>query len=177
MEEEDDDNESIVTSNSSPKMVNLIYFLKKFFNDPANKTARALVFVQRRYSAKCVYHILKSVGQKSTNFPVRPDFMVGNNNTIPESIENILENKWNRRVLEKFKKNETNLIVASSVLEEGIDLQMCNLVICYDAPLSFRSYVQCKLVYGTVYMLCLHRLKNIMDCWEKLRNIMKLIHV
>lgn len=144
MEEEDDDNEAIITSNSSPKMVNLIYYLKKFFNKSGNENARALVFVQRRYTAKCIYHILKNVGQKSVNFPIRPDFMVGNNNTIPESIENILENQWNRRVLENFKKNETNLIVASSVLEEGIDLQMCNLVISYDMPTSFRSYVQSK---------------------------------
>lgn len=146
MEEEDDDDEAIVLSNCSPKMVNLILYLKRFFNDPANNEARALVFVERRYTAKCVYHILKNFGDKAgeTIFKVRPDFMVGNNNTIPESIEAILENKWNRRVLERFKKNETNLIVASSVLEEGIDLQMCNLVISYDLPKSFRSYVQSK---------------------------------
>lgn len=46
--------------------------------------------------------------------------------------------------MEKFKRNETNLIVASSVLEEGIDLQSCNLVIQYDVPLTFRSYVQSR---------------------------------
>lgn len=146
MDEEDDDNEAIVTSNSSPKIVHLIFFLKKFFNDPANKEARALVFVDRRYTAKCVYHILNDFAKKAgqDNFNVRPDFMVGNNNIIPESIEAILENKWNRKVLERFKENETNLIVASSVLEEGIDLQVCNLVISYDMPKTFRSYVQSK---------------------------------
>lgn len=48
------------------------------------------------------------------------------------------------KVLERFRQNETNLIVTTSVLEEGVDLQMCNLVICFDAPNSYRSYVQSK---------------------------------
>lgn len=34
--------------------------------------------------------------------------------------------------------------MTTSVLEEGVDLQMCNLVICYDTPATYRSYVQSK---------------------------------
>lgn len=49
-----------------------------------------------------------------------------------------------QKSLEKFKNQETNCIVSSSVLEEGIDLQMCNLVVMYDSGQTFRSYVQTK---------------------------------
>lgn len=30
------------------------------------------------------------------------------------------------------------------MLEEGIDLQMCNLVVMYDAPVTYRSYIQAR---------------------------------
>ena len=36
------------------------------------------------------------------------------------------------------------MIFTSSVLEEGIDLQMCNLVIMFNKPDTFRTYVQTK---------------------------------
>lgn len=48
------------------------------------------------------------------------------------------------QIIENFKTNKTNLIVASKVLEEGMDLQMCNLVIAYDYPQTFTSYIQSK---------------------------------
>lgn len=36
------------------------------------------------------------------------------------------------------------MIVTTNVLEEGIDLQMCNTVIKYDHPQTFASYEQSK---------------------------------
>lgn len=35
-------------------------------------------------------------------------------------------------------------MIATDVLEEGIDVQECNLVIMFDPVLSFRSYIQSK---------------------------------
>jgi endoribonuclease Dicer len=39
---------------------------------------------------------------------------------------------------------ECNLLVGTSVLEEGIDIPKCNLVIHFNVPQSYRSYVQSK---------------------------------
>lgn len=44
----------------------------------------------------------------------------------------------------RFVKGETNVLVASDVLEEGIDVQKCNLVVKFDMPRNYRSYVQSK---------------------------------
>jgi endoribonuclease Dicer len=44
----------------------------------------------------------------------------------------------------RFLKGETNVLVASDVLEEGIDIQKCNLVVKFDMPKNYRSYVQSK---------------------------------
>lgn len=40
--------------------------------------------------------------------------------------------------------HECNLLVATSVLEEGIDVPKCNLVVRFDVPQGYRSYVQSK---------------------------------
>lgn len=154
------DSVETILSESSPKVLALIHFLTEHCRAMGQATEAAaglkcLVFVQRRHSAKLLYHILKNYAAaveaaaadnpKSTRcFPIRPDFMVGNNSALCESLEAVLENKFNAGVLDRFKHSVSNLIVATNVLEEGIDLQMCNLVISYDAPTTYRSYIQSK---------------------------------
>jgi endoribonuclease Dicer len=136
---------SSILKNSSDKVIKLFGILTQMFNDPnREKDLQCLVFVERRSTAKALYHALKAFATTNPNFPIIPDFMVGINNEMPESIEAILNHNYNSIALEKFKNNETNLIVASSVLEEGIDLQMCNLVVMYDTPKVYRSYVQAR---------------------------------
>lgn len=138
-------NLSLVTQHMSDKVKKLIHLLRKFFTDPnREKDLQCLVFVERRSTAKALYHVLKTVAKNDASFPIVPDFMVGLNNELPESIEAIVSSNFNRLTLEKFKNKETNLIVSSSVLEEGIDLQMCNLVVMYDKPKTYRSYVQAR---------------------------------
>ena len=39
---------------------------------------------------------------------------------------------------------ECNLLVGTAVLEEGIDVPKCNLVIHFNVPQVYRSYVQSK---------------------------------
>ena len=52
---------------------------------------------------------------------------------------------------------ECNILVSSSVLEEGIDFVKCNLVIMFDPPSSFHRYiytkVKCKSVGGSLIHL------------------------
>ncbi|XP_049884013.1 endoribonuclease Dicer [Pectinophora gossypiella] len=47
-------------------------------------------------------------------------------------------------VLKKFRMHECNLLLATSALEEGIDLPRCNLVVRWDIPASYRSYGLCR---------------------------------
>lgn len=134
-----------IIENSSPKVRSLIGILKKKYTDPSReKDLQSLIFVKRRFTAKCLYHLLKRYAALDPSFPIKPDFLVGVNSTIPESIDDILSLNMNKFAIERFRQRETNCICTSSVLEEGIDLQMCNLVVMYDYPATFRSYIQSK---------------------------------
>lgn len=136
---------SDIIVNSTYKVRNLIAILKMKFNNPQRvQDLQSLIFVQRRFTAKCLYHLFKRYADLEPTFPIKPDFVVGINSELPESIEEILSDNQNRNAIEKFRLKQTNCICASSVLEEGIDLQMCNLVVMYDFPTSFRAYIQSK---------------------------------
>lgn len=171
--------ESIIV-NSSPKVKELLLFLTKYVQQNENSVMKCIVFVQRRRTAKILYHVIKRYAI-AANLPIHPDFMVGANTVLPEPIEIILQEKTNRRVLNKFSRNETNLIVASSVLEEGIDLQVCNLVIHLDIPKSFQSYVQTKgraRMANSFYVIFLPHSKEYsltmkLKEWEQVDHILK----
>ncbi|CAO1443231.1 unnamed protein product [Diamesa tonsa] len=63
---------------------------------------------------------------------------------INESNEAETEHRKQEDVLKKFRMHECNLLISTAILEEGFDLPKCNLVVRWDVPQSYRSYVQCK---------------------------------
>lgn len=82
--------------NTTPKVRKLIILLKQKFTDPQReKDLQCIVFVQRRFTAKVLYHLLKMYAQYDADFPIKPDFMVGINNELPESIQLILNTNFN----------------------------------------------------------------------------------
>lgn len=135
---------SEILFNSSPQVQELLKFIQK--TKKQKKDMKGLIFVQRRFTARILCHVVRRYfnAQENAHLNVHVDFMTGRNSYAPESIETVITNKNNSQVLDKFKRGLINLIIATSVLEEGIDLQDCNFVVAYNVPTTFRSYVQTK---------------------------------
>ncbi len=97
----------------------------------ASKNSRILVFAQFRITAKLVASVLDEIeGVNAVRF-------VGQSKRKGEKG---LSQKEQAEILQKFKQGEYNVLVATSVAEEGLDIAECDLVIFYDTvPSEIRN--------------------------------------
>lgn len=63
-----------------------------------------------------------------------------------DSREAEMEHKKREDNLRKFRYREANLLIGTSIVEDGIELPKANLVVRFDAPKSFRSYLFSKVL-------------------------------
>lgn len=126
---------------STSKVLELFKLLNNFKKDNL-----ALIFVERKTTAKVLYYVLDDIAASIEEYKnIKADFIVGvNSNPYNITREYILERKKNHKILKKFNMGETNILVASDVIEEGIDVKNCNFVIKFDHPKTTRSYIQSK---------------------------------
>uniref|UniRef100_A0A1B6DKN5 ribonuclease III n=1 Tax=Clastoptera arizonana TaxID=38151 RepID=A0A1B6DKN5_9HEMI len=106
----------------------------------------AIIFVENRFTAKILFHLLSELRKFDPDFEfLCPQYTVEKTaDPVIESREAELEHRKQEEVLKRFRMRECNILIATSVLEEGIDLPKCNLVIRYDTPSHYRSYVNSK---------------------------------
>ena len=101
----------------NPQLEPIIEDLHRTFQkDP---TSRALIFVPTRNYAYSLCDWLSN-----HQVEVKPSVITGHTNQgMPQPEQ--------EDVLDRFRKGETNVLVATSVAEEGLDVPECNLVIRY----------------------------------------------
>ncbi|MHA1301671.1 MAG: DEAD/DEAH box helicase [Candidatus Helarchaeota archaeon] len=96
-----------------------------------NKESRIIVFIHYRISAQKVVEALENLEN------IHPIRFIGQQSKRGDKG---LSQKEQIAILQKFKKGDYNVLVATSVAEEGLDISECDLVIFYDAvPSSIRS--------------------------------------
>lgn len=89
--------------------------------------------------------LVRAIGQWEPKFRfIRSDYVVGASGHNLANSENLGLQKRQTDNLRRFHKNEINVLIATSVLEEGVDVRQCNVVVKFDRPLDMRSYVQSK---------------------------------
>ncbi|EDW00591.1 GH20958 [Drosophila grimshawi] len=137
--------EEVIMNFSTPKVQRFLQYLKDTFANKNPKDICCLVFVERRYTCKCIYGLLLKyiAAVPELRNVLAPQFMVGRNGIFLD-FESVLERRWLRSAIQQFRDGEANMMVCSSVLEEGIDVQACNYVMILDPIKTFNMYVQTK---------------------------------
>ena len=137
----------------SPKARALLQCLMKFCDDIGSSNLRALVFVERRVTARMLCHFLKNASAVSNNdvlSSLRADWTVGSGggggsgNDEEEEEEEAAIPSHSKLALERFREGEINVLVTTNAVEEGVDIPACNLVVQYDLPTNVRGYIQSK---------------------------------
>ncbi|KAJ4951048.1 hypothetical protein NE237_027880 [Protea cynaroides] len=117
----------------SKKLLTLIKILSNF---RLQANMKCIVFVNRIIVARSLSCIL----QKLECLAIwKCDFLVG----FHSGLKNMSRKKMNS-IVEKFRSGELNLLVATKVGEEGLDIQTCCLVIRFDLPETVASFIQSR---------------------------------
>ncbi|KAI4379355.1 hypothetical protein MLD38_005667 [Melastoma candidum] len=117
----------------SSKLSCLVGILSSFRSRPNMK---CIVFVNRVVVAMSLTYILKNIAVLGY---WKCDYLVGIN-----SAQRSMSRKNMKIILEKFQSGKLNLLVATKVGEEGLDIQSCCLVIRFDPPETVASFIQSR---------------------------------
>ncbi|THV65646.1 P-loop containing nucleoside triphosphate hydrolase protein [Aureobasidium pullulans] len=129
---------AISDSTASPKLQVLLEILRK----ESGPSFTGIIFVEQRAVVAALAEYLTSIPEMSQLFNIGT-FVGGSNSSKKKStIGDINDLKAQQQTLDDFRIGKKNLIIATSVLEEGIDISSCQTVICFDAPLNLVSFVQ-----------------------------------
>ncbi|XP_065199938.1 endoribonuclease Dcr-1 [Planococcus citri] len=107
----------------------------------------SVIFVKSRLIATVIHYLLSDLKKfDNDNFWwLSPQFTTektADPEKEPRDAE--IQHRNLEDVLRKFRTRECNILIGTSMLEEGIDFPKCNLVIGFDPPTSFRSYIYSK---------------------------------
>jgi len=130
-----------------PKIERLKGILEQFFQK--RRDARAIVFVQYRDTANRIVDELNRITEVSA---VR---FVGQ---ATKDGDKGLSQKEQQEILEEFRAGKHNVLVATSVAEEGLDIPSVDLVVYYEPVPSEVRYIQRRgrtgrFGTGSVYIL------------------------
>ncbi|GAB6029285.1 Endoribonuclease Dicer, variant 3 [Chamberlinius hualienensis] len=109
----------------------------------------AIIFIEKRYAACILNMYLKEMSRQDPAFSfVAPNFIMGQKHVpvgnTPDPGETQAEHRKQEEILRRFRMHESNVLVATSVVEDGVDLPKCNLVVRYSIPQDYKSYTQSK---------------------------------
>lgn len=73
---------------------------------------------------------------------IKPEMMLGHSTIVADTALSRFTTKRQTQIVNKFHKRELNLLVATQVVEEGLNVPACNLVIRLDSITSYPSFIQ-----------------------------------
>ncbi|XP_073032399.1 endoribonuclease Dicer homolog 2-like [Primulina eburnea] len=101
------------------------------------KNLRCIVFVKRIVTAIVICHLLNELLPELTGWSA--EYTAGNNSRFRSQSR-----KEQNKIVDEFRNGTVNIIISTSMLEEGLDVQSCNLVIRFDPSATICSFIQSR---------------------------------
>ena len=104
-----------------------------------DETSRGIIFVSMRKTAYKLCEQIRTIPDVTTT--LNPESFVGHGQG---SYDGMAWKEEQEDLLKQFRSGGTKLLVCTSVLEEGLDVPECNLVIRFQGAASLRALVQTR---------------------------------
>ncbi|KAG8419387.1 Dicer-like protein 2 [Metarhizium acridum] len=144
------------------------------------ESTKCLIFVKERATASALREFLMSCPRIVEKH--RIGSMVGTSNYQSRKLtlsELIGQSSDQMAALQSFRSGKINILIATSVLEEGIDVPACNMVICFDHPATPKSFVQrrgrARMKESKLILLSEYS-SSAVGKWEALEENMKAVY-
>ncbi|KAI1153106.1 RNase3 domain-containing protein [Nemania diffusa] len=155
----------------SDKFIALVQELQSM---PEN--TRCIVFVLETATVAVLAQMLSTTESVSSRFQVGT--MIGTSNYAARKRDlGEINQVKDYRDLEDFRMGKLNLLIATSIAEEGIDVPACNLVICFNTPPNVKSFIQrrgrARMENSRIILLLEEESSDQHDTWMNLEEMMK----
>lgn len=146
---------------------------------PTGRDLVGIIFVKQRATAAVLAKILSSSPRASKWLRVATILGTSQSSKRSRSLRDLIEGHDKVDTLERFRNGLVNLVVATSVLNEGIDVPACNLVFCFDQPDNLKTFVQRRgraRQQKSTLVLMQPRCATNSNLWQSLETEMKAMY-
>lgn len=141
-----------VEADISPKATLLLKYLEAEYTEHVT----GIIFVKERSTAAILAHLI-SHHPNTQKYTAEP-FVGSSNFARKQNLADLADLKTQNAALTDFRLGKNNLLVCTSVMEEGVDISSMNLVIRFDEPANFRAFIQsrgrARMVESKFVLMC-----------------------
>lgn len=116
--------------------------LIEFLDSAKGKDFSGIIFVKQRATVSVMAQLLSIHPRTKEHFHCAGYVGWSGGGGRKDILGDFLSFQMQRNTLDEFQRGIKNLIVGTDVLEEGIDVSACSVVVCFDKPPNLKSFVQ-----------------------------------
>ena len=116
--------------------------LFEVLNNELTPMTTCIIFATQRSTVAALTEILATTSDLKHKPKVGTFVGCSTNVAKSTNVSDLADMKSQQLFLDGFRSGDINLMVSTDVLEEGIDVPACNLIICFDPPQHLIAFVQ-----------------------------------
>ena len=139
-----------------------------------------LIFVKTRASVGVLAQLLSTHARTKDILKIGPFVGTSSHKQRQSNVGELVSINEQGETLDDLKKGKKNLIISTSILEEGIDVTALNFVCCFEPPPNLKSFIQRRGRARQVkskYIVMFPEDNNSIDTWQRLEEEMKQIYM